>query len=123
MPSRIYQNVVNLSVGFPSGDVQVNLRMFLRGNFVHLTVTFFDMTKYTSLTSLSHRFLVKSNWQLFVSKYPPYVLYHLYVLTTFSLSFYCVTGSHLIDDVNECMESFLNVVFLRAMKVVSEIGI
>jgi hypothetical protein len=53
MPSPVYQNMVNLIMGFPFGDVQVHWWMLQRGNIVLLTMRFLDVTTFTTLTPLS----------------------------------------------------------------------
>jgi hypothetical protein len=45
--------MVDLIVGFSSGDIQVYLRMFQFGNIVLLTVKFLDVAKFINLTPLS----------------------------------------------------------------------
>jgi len=52
MPPSICQDKINLCV-FPSREVQVLLWMLWSGNIVLLTITFFDVAKFTTLTPLS----------------------------------------------------------------------
>jgi hypothetical protein len=59
MTSFVYQDVIYLICVMPSGEVQVGIWMLRCGNVVLLTVTFFEVAKFTTLTPLS---LLVSCW-------------------------------------------------------------
>jgi hypothetical protein len=81
---------------FPSGDVQLNVSLLRFENLVLLTLRFFDVAKFTTLTPVSLLTSCKISLLIFGLKYFPYLFWHWGPLTVFSYGYLGIYQIHVL---------------------------